>query len=152
MQHADAAAQALTPSPERGGAALAGKKNATSCTLFEEKDLPWARQGVKHPGPGEPSIGVRDCDILMFNMLKSPPPPPPPPAVGTPFFGILRKKNIDVVDTFGIFRFSSWRARRRRGHFKIFWENLGRRDPNFSEFYKKKKRRRGRFFENQIER
>ena len=27
----------------------------------------WARLGVKHPGTGEPSIGVRD--ILMFSML-----------------------------------------------------------------------------------
>jgi hypothetical protein len=29
--------------------------------------LLWARLGVKHPGTGEPSIGVRD--ILMFSML-----------------------------------------------------------------------------------
>jgi hypothetical protein len=27
----------------------------------------WARLGVKHPGTGEHSIGVRD--ILMFSML-----------------------------------------------------------------------------------
>ena len=42
----------------------------------------WARLVVKHPGTGEPSIGVRD--ILMFSMLKSPPPPPPPPPPPSP--------------------------------------------------------------------
>ena len=31
------------------------------------KGSKWAHLGVKHPGTGEPSIGVRD--ILMFSML-----------------------------------------------------------------------------------
>ena len=31
----------------------------------------WTRQGVKHPGTGEPSISSGVRDILMFSMLKN---------------------------------------------------------------------------------